>query len=93
MCGSGRKNPPVGFARAVSQKEIFLALNMGVALLVRYKAVFTLLLRCHYLINHVYNDRDYRTSWLGSHLGQLLGLCVGAGPGYAIVPPKGFKLS
>lgn len=92
MRGSGRKNPPGGL-HGLFHKKIFPALNMGVALLARYEAVFALLLHYHYLINHVCNDRDYRTSQLASHLGQLLGLCVGAGPGHAIVPPKGFRLS
>lgn len=93
MRGSGRKNPPAGLHGRFHKKRFFPALNTGVALLARYEAVFTRLLRCHYLINHVYNDRDYRTSQLGSHPGQLLGLCVGAGPGHAVVPPNGFGLS
>lgn len=62
-------------------------LNIGVVLLPTYEAVFALLLRCHYLINYIHNDSGYRPSQLGSQLGQLFGLYIGAVLGGADIPP------
>lgn len=67
-------------------------LNIGVALLPRYEAVFTLLLQCHCLINYIHNDSDYRPSQLGSQSGQLFGLYIGAVLGGADIPPMRLNL-